>query len=121
MLEIIHEHNLLNGFRFVLVEFIVVTAIASFVGGAGILRGNFVYAFFGFGIAANAIYVCTRVIQQLRRGEKDIGLYEVYFGPNKKLISEKYPDLSLHTAQLSVALLMPFLVPILALWPRRMG
>ncbi len=115
MRALLYEHNTLNGFWFVLIEFLFVALVALLVGAAEMVKGNVLLSIEGFGIAANAAAICVTVIEQMRRGERSRSLAETYFGKGKETARREHPRLLLHTLQITAAALVPFLIALLTL------
>jgi hypothetical protein len=118
MRAILHEHNTLNGFWFVLIEFVLVALVALFVGMAGLSKGSVAWAVGCFGIVVNAAAICATVIGQMRRGERSNSIAVTYFGKGRELTQHEHPDLDRHTLQIVVATLIPFLLAALTLIDR---
>jgi hypothetical protein len=108
--QIIREHNQLNGFRFVIVEFFVVALAALFISVSGILRSKLLVALIGLGIAANAFVVIAIAIAQIRNHESSEGLLKFRSAQFRARIAQKHPNLSSHTTVLFVSILVPFLL-----------
>ena len=119
MLEMVYEHNVLNGFRFVLIEFVIVACAALYIGSIGLSKGSPGFVIAGLGIAANSGAICLTVCRQLRRGDTDLGIYETYFGKRKAQHRTEYPDRDRNTMIMCMAFLCPFLLTILILRARR--
>lgn len=115
MRSLLHEHNILNGFWFVLIEFVLVVLAALFVGVAVLTKGSIVWAVAFLGIAANAATVCIIVIGQMRRGERSNTFAETYSGKGREVIRREHPNLDRHTLWIVIAILVPFLLSILTL------
>ena len=115
MRALLYEHNTLNGFWFVLIEFLLVALVALFVGAAEIVKGNVFLSIEGFGIAANAAAICATVIGQMRRGERSSSLAETYSAAGRERVRRDHPRLLLHTLQITAATLVPFLIALLTL------
>lgn len=110
IVEILEEHNKLNGFKFVLVEFAVTSIVATFIAYAGLSGAGWLYVIAGLGVLANSISVAVSVIGQMRRGDKDLGLYSVYFGEGRGIVKLEHPNLGRNTSKLVVSLMVPFLL-----------
>lgn len=117
MLELLYEHNTLNGFWFVLIEFVLVAAVALFLGVAYLAHGRVLWAVAWLGIAVNAGAVCATVIGQMRRGERSGSLAETYSQANREAIRRDHPRLDVHTLQIVVAAAVPFLLAVLTVLP----
>jgi hypothetical protein len=110
MLALLHEHNTLNGFWFVLIEFILVALVTLLIGAAELSKGRVAWAAGYFGIGANAVAICVTVIGQMRRGEQSSSITMTYFGKGKEVTRREHPDLDRHTLELVIATLVPFLL-----------
>ena len=119
IVEMVDEHNILNGFRFVLLEFMIVVCAALFIGYVGLKKGQWGFEAAGLGIAVNAAAICLTVIRQIRRGEHDLGLHETYFGKRRAEIHREHPARDRHTMQLCLVFLVPFLLAAMILRGRR--
>ena len=118
MRKILCEHNTLNGFRFVLVEFTVVALAALFVGAVTLFQGSVPWSIGWLGVAVNAAAVCATVIQQIRRGERSNGFAESYSRVGREKIRRERPHLGTHTLQIVGAALVPFLLALLTIIDR---
>jgi hypothetical protein len=110
MLAILHEHNILNGFRFVLIEFTLVAVVALLVGATELIHGRVVWAFGYLGIAENAGVICATAIGQMSRRELSHSNIETFFGKGRDAIRREHPHLDRHTLAIVVATLVPFLL-----------
>ena len=115
MRSLLHEHNILNGFWFVLIEFILIVLAALFVGVAVLAKGSIVWAVAWLGIAANGTAVCITVIGQMRRGERGNTIAETYSGKGREVIRRAHPNLGRHTLWIVIATFVPFLLSVLTL------
>jgi hypothetical protein len=118
MRKILYEHNTLNGFRFVLVEFSLIVLAALFLAVAAFLQGSILWFVGWCGVAVNALAVCATVVQQMRRGERSQGLVESYSRQGRERIRREHPQLGRHTLQIVGAALVPFLLAILTIIDR---
>ena len=110
MRELLYEHNTLNGFWFVLIEFLLVALITLLIGVAELVKGNALWSVAYFGVAANAVVVCETVVRQMRRGERSQSIARTYFGAERETTRREHPDLDRHTLEIVVAALVPFLL-----------
>ena len=108
MLDIVYEHNTLNGFGFVMVEFIGVAVVTLVLGEIALTARSVPWAVASFGVTANALTICVTVIQQMRRGERSNSLIQTYLGPESPAIRRDHPQLSQHTALLTLVAIVPF-------------
>jgi hypothetical protein len=118
MLKILYEHNTLNGFRLVLIEFTLVAVVALFIGVATYLQGRALWTVASLGVAINAAAVCGTVVEQMRRGERSSSLAESSSREGRQRIRREHPHLALHTVQIVGAVLIPFLLAILTIIDR---
>jgi hypothetical protein len=109
---IISEHNRLNGLGFVVVEFLIVVLAALLIAAGAVLHRDLLLGAGGTGIALNGLAVLAIAGRQIRRGEADSGL----LGKPAKSWADagrQNPKLGAHTAILTVAILVPFLLILL--------
>lgn len=121
MLAMIREHNTLNGLRFVLVEFLVVTLAALWIGVGTGLHRQVGMALAGCGIAANGLAALIIAAAQLHAHDANIGLLKAWSAKHRARIARDFPDLTRHTTLIVVFLLVPFLLVLLLSMERRMG
>jgi hypothetical protein len=117
MRDMIQEHNTLNGFGLVLVEFLLIAGVALFLAGVEAVRRSPLWSGAYLGIAVNAAAVCVMVIGQMRRGEKSRRLSETSSAAGREAIRREHPDLGWHTLLIVAAALVPFLLAVLTLAP----
>jgi hypothetical protein len=110
MREIIEEHNALNGYRLVLVEFALVAAAAIFLSVAAARERGVLRTVAALGVAANAVAVCATTVAPLRRGERGEGLVATLSGEGRRTARSRHPDLGRHTLRIVAATLFPFLL-----------
>lgn len=115
MRAILYEHNTLNGFRFVLAEFVFMALVALSLGAATWHHGDRLWAVGWLGMAVNAAAVCGTVIEQMRRGERSNTWAETYGHQGRAKLRREHPQLGAHTLQIVVAVLAPFLLALLTL------
>ena len=118
MREMLYEHNRLNGFVFVLIEFSAVALASLFVSVATFIHGRFVWSVGSMGVVVNAIAVCATVVQQIRRGERSSGLMESFSPIGRRKIRREHPHLFKRTLQIAGAAVTPFLLAILTVVDR---
>ena len=110
---IILEHNYLNGFKFVIVEFgIFILVIAPYC-----LYYFFHYKFLLAGIASglisNFIVVLFFAVRSVSRKESSLGITKLYHRKTLAEVKNKYPDLPRNTTIFVISLLLPFVVPVI--------
>jgi hypothetical protein len=118
MRKMLYEHNTLNGFGFVLVEFGLIALAAVFVAVATFRQGNVFWSAGWCGVAVNAGAVCATVVHQMRRGERSQSLAESYSREGRERIRREHPRLGWRTLRIVGAMLVPFLLAILTIIER---
>jgi hypothetical protein len=118
LLAVVREHNRLNGFGLVMVEFFLVTLAALLIAIAGIVHGRILLAIIGVGIGVNAITVITITAAQIRDHEQSEGLLKLRSSEFRASLAQKNPNLSRHTMLVFVSTLVPFLLVALLLLQR---
>jgi hypothetical protein len=121
MRKMLYEHNTLNGFGFVLVEFTLIAAAAGFLAAATFRRGGIVWPLGWCGVGVNALAACGTVLGQMRRGERSVGLVASYSREGRERIRREHPQLARHTLQIAAAMLVPFLLAVLTIIERPRG
>ena len=119
MRKILYEHNTLNGFLFVLAEFIVVALATLFAGIATFFHGRILWSVGWLGVAVNAAAVCVTVVEQMRRGERSNSFAESWSREGRGKIRREHPHLGTHTLMIVVLVLVPFVLAILIITGRR--
>jgi hypothetical protein len=118
MRKVLYEHNTLNGFRFVLVEFAMIALAAIFLAVATFLKGSILWPVGWCGVAVNAGAVCATVVHQMRRGERSQSLAELFSREGRERIRRAHPQLGWHTILIVGAMLVPFLLAVLTIIER---
>lgn len=113
VLATICEHNSLNGLRFVAGEFLLVAAVAAWIGVGAALHHRAATAVAGFGVAMNGIAIVAIAVAQLRAHDINLGILKAWSAQNRAWIARDYPDLNRHTILIVVFVLIPFLLVIL--------
>ena len=109
----VREHNRLNGFVFVIAEFLLVILAALFISASGLLHNRILLAMTGVGIAANAGAVIVIAAAQIRAHEQSEGLLKVRSPEFRAMLRQNNPNLSTHTLIVFVSTLLPFLLVVL--------
>jgi len=109
----VREHNRLNGFGFVIAEFLLVILAALFISASGLLHNRVLLAMTGVGIAANAGAVIVIAAAQTRDHEQSEGLLKVRSPEFRAMLRQNNPNLSTHTLIVFVSTLLPFLLVVL--------
>jgi hypothetical protein len=114
LVELIREHNRLNGLRFSIVEFVLVGAVALFLAISGVW-----HLLIGIGIALNMATVAIVGVWQIRDGERSEGSpWKMFDSRYRQKIAREHPNLSIHTALIVVTSLIPFLLTVLVIVQR---
>ena len=110
MIRLIHEHNILNGLRFSVIEFttmaVVVVGFAIYVVNAG----SDVLVIALLGVGANCLVVAALGIRSLQAGERDRNLAATFSPSSRARILEEHPHAQRATWVLSALTLIPFVV-----------
>ena len=108
----IQEHNYLNGYLFVVIEFGVFIMVILPFTLYYILHGKIWPGIIGLGLIVNFIPMLFFALRSLLRKEKSIGIHKIYNKMQRDDIKERFPNLSLDTLVLLVCLIIPFLLVI---------
>ena len=115
MIAPVETHNRLNGFGFVIGEFGLVGVVALVLAVLYVARGNGLPAVAFAGITANSIVVMWLAVRSLRRGEAAIGLWRLYTQREiRDEVMREHPRLSTETLLITLAVLVPFLLLVIA-------
>jgi len=110
MIPIIREHNMLNGLRFSVLEFllmaVLVVGFAAYVAGTG----SIVPALALLGVGTNCIVVAAVGIGSLRSGEQDRSLAATFNRSSRDRILLDHPRAQRATWILAALTLIPFAV-----------
>jgi hypothetical protein len=113
--SLIREHNYLNGFRFVVTEFIISIIIVLPFTVYYLFHHRILFGIVGLGVIVNfSIYILFS-IQSIRREEESIGIGKLF---NKKIRAEirnKYPNLDKLTWILTITTIVPFAMTTIVL------
>lgn len=121
MIRLIREHNMLNGSRFSVVEFlgmaVVVVGFAIYIASAGAA----IFAIGLLGVGANCLVVAAVGIRSLREGEPDRSLGETFSPSSRARVLREHPHAQRATWALSALTLIPFVVAAAVLVGRVRG
>jgi hypothetical protein len=115
LLDMVREHNSLNGLRFVVLEFLLVIAAALLIFLSGIVHGRILLSLAGIGIVANALAVIIIAVAQILHRDKDEGLLKMHSPQYRATLSRERPHLVSHTTTVTLSVLIPFLLVALLL------
>lgn len=117
MIERIEVHNRLNGYAFVIVEFVLVVALIGGFGAYYATHGRALEAVIALGIAANALVIVLLCLRSVWRGERGVGLRRLYTDPAvKRQVMLANPRLTADTMLITGAVLVPFILVLVMVW-----
>jgi hypothetical protein len=107
----IEDHNRLNGYLFVTIEFGVIVAVIAPYGIYWIGHRDWLLGAIAAGIVANSLVFFGTALRSLIRGDRGVGFWKVYTDPaTRQSIAVAHPNLSADTAILAILCLLPFVV-----------
>jgi hypothetical protein len=110
MIEIVREHNLLNGYRFTIAEYGLVGAglglLAAYYGAAG----RYLDALVWLGIVVNCAVIAILALDALRSGATDPGMLPMRRGSFRDSVAREHPRLARRTLVLITVGLLPYLL-----------
>ena len=110
----VETHNSLNGFGFVIGEFGLIGVVALVFAVLYAAKGGGLPAVACLGITANSIVVIWLAVRAMRRGKSAIGLWRIYTQPEVRAqVMREHPGLSSETLLITLAVLVPFLLPLI--------
>jgi hypothetical protein len=107
---IVREHNRLNGFGLVIVEFILVLFAALFISASGVIHGRGLIAMAGAGVAVNAIAIIAMSAFQIHSHERSEGILKLRSSEFRAKLQRENPRLNTHTFIVLFTALFPFLL-----------
>lgn len=110
ILKIVCEHNSLNGFRLVIVEFLLVAIGAGWICVGEGQHHEWLGAMAGIGMMLNAMMVVTVAVRQWRARDQNIGIVHAAKKALHIRLARENPDVSGHTLRIVVYVLVPFLL-----------
>lgn len=115
MIQLIRDHNELNGIRFSVIEFllmaVLVVGFAVSVAGAGLPVGALALA----AVGANCLVVAAVGVASWRAGEPDVGLRATFSAAARARHLAEHPQAQRATWTLAILTLIPGAVLVLAL------
>jgi hypothetical protein len=107
----IEDHNRLNGYLFVTIEFALIVAVIAPFGIYWLGHQKWLLAAVAVGIVANCLAVFGRSLRSLVQRERGVGFWKVYTDPvTRKQVAAEHPNLSADTAILAILCLLPFVL-----------
>jgi hypothetical protein len=113
--SMIRDHNFLNGFKFVIGEFILSILIVLPFTIYYLLSARFLLGVAGIGIIANFCIYIIFAVQSLLRKEKSIGIGKLFSKKIRSEIRNKYPELDRLTLILTLTTIVPFAMTAIVL------
>jgi hypothetical protein len=113
--ERIREHNLLNGFRFVIAEYTIASLLVLPFAIYYFLHGRFLMGMIGWGLVTNFCVYIILAVQSIRRKEVSIGIGKLFKKETREEINRNYPQLERTTWALTATTLVPFLMAVIVL------
>ncbi len=119
MIQRIKTHNLLNGIKFSIAEFIFIPLVISPFAIYYIAHAQAGYALVSVGIILNCLTIPALGLRQLRNNEKDIGLRAFTDKDERDRIGKEHPHLLLDTLLINVTSLLPFVLFVIVAYESR--
>ena len=110
MIGIIDEHNRLSGYRFVIVEYLLVGLLLGLLGVWYATLERFVDAATWLGMAANCAVIALIADATLRAGAADLGVLPLRHRSFRDAVRRDHPHMWLRTLLLVTITFVPFLV-----------
>ena len=115
MIAIIEEHNLLTGYRFVIIEYLLVGLLLGLLGSWYVAVGRMVDAAVWLGITVNCTVIVLLADAQLRSGRGDFGNLPFRRAAFRREVLPRHPGLWRRTTVLIVLSFTPFAIALLVL------
>jgi sulfite exporter TauE/SafE len=115
MIAIIEEHNLLNGFRFAILEYLLVGLLLGLLGGWYASVGRPLDAAIWLGITVNCAAVAMLADAQLRAGARDFGTLPFRRAAFRREVLPRHPGLWRRTTALVLLSMTPLALAVLVL------
>jgi hypothetical protein len=122
MTGIIREHNLLTGYRFVVVEYLAVSLGLGLLAAAELAMARWIDAAIWLGIVANCLVIAALALDALRCGQPDFGTLPMRRSAFRRTVSRDHPHLMAHTLALVAITFVPWALVVIvgaAARPRR--
>ena len=115
MTGIIHEHNALNGYRFSLLEYGLVSVGLGLLVAYYLAAGRLLDAVAWFGIVVNCAVIALFALTAIRRGAFDPGSRPLRRKDFRDRAAREHPGLGRRTGVLVVASVLPYVLAAAAL------
>jgi hypothetical protein len=113
MTAIVREHNLLTGYRFVIVEYLLVSLALGALGAYYLLAARWIDAAIWLGMVANCLLIAAVAAAALRSGAADYGTLPMRRRALRAEIGREHPHLGRRTTALVTVTFVPFLLVLL--------
>ena len=113
MIGIVREHNLLTGYRFVVVEYAAVSLLLSVLAGYYLVVGRWLDAAVWLGIIVNCLAIGALAAHSLRTGATDHGWLPLRHRAFRRRIGADHPHLARRATTLILVTFVPFLLVVL--------
>jgi len=109
MIQIIRNHNYLNGLKFSFFEYLLVICVLAPFFWYYLNHAQWLYTIIASGIILNCATVSTFAFISILKGEPSVGFWKIYRDKDlRQKIQERYPSLSRETWILSITVLIPY-------------
>jgi hypothetical protein len=115
MIGIVREHNLLTGYRFVIVEYAVVAVVLGLLGLYYLAVDRLLDAFVWLGIVVNCGVIAVLAIRDLRAGATDLGFLPMRNRTFRETVGREHPGLGRRTLMLILVTFLPYLLAVAVL------
>src|SRR6476659_7073195 len=115
MIGSIEVHNLLTGYRFVIIEYLLVGVLLGLLGGWYAAVGRALDAAIWLGITVNCAVIALLADAQLRSGVRDFGSLPLRRAAFRREVLPGHPGLWRRTTLLVLLSFTPFAIAILVL------
>jgi hypothetical protein len=113
VIGIVREHNLLTGYRFVVVEYAAVSLVLGALAGYYVIVGRWLDAAVWLGIVVNCLAIGALAFRSLRAGATDHGWLPLRDAAFRRKIGADHPHLSRRATALILVTFVPFLLVVL--------
>jgi hypothetical protein len=113
VIGIIREHNVFTGYRFVVWEYGIVSALFGLLALGYLAAGRWIEALGWAGIVVNTLVIVALAAASIRRGDRDFGSLPMRRAAFRRSVGRHRPGLGRRTTALILATFVPFLLPVL--------
>jgi hypothetical protein len=113
LIKKIQDHNYLNGYLFVTIEFGLFVSVVFPFTIYYLLSGKTTLAIIGLGLIINFTTMALFSARSMLRKENSLGIHKLYNKKKRNEIRLNYPTLTKDTTILFLTLLVPFMLTII--------